>query len=217
MPTGSIASSLSLPFSVPPVVALLLGIALLILRIVFVHIRKQNKYGKLLPKNKEDLFTSIYQPDRKPGSIFKFQTQDGKEAHLYYELYGYDDPDSEKILFIPGLAVTVEWWYPQIQLFAKQQEALGLKKKYQICVIDNRGAGFRSSTPPGPWISTNTMARDAAELVFNHLGWKKVHLCGVSMGGMISQEFAVMYPDRIASLTLVSTSTLFLQHVKVRR
>ena len=36
---------------------------------------------------------------------------------------------------------------------------------------------------------------------------EQVHLCGVSMGGMISQTVALDYPDRVASLALVNTTS----------
>lgn len=49
------------------------------------------------------------------------------------------------------------------------------------------------------------MARDSLALL-DHLGWKsKVHVVGLSMGGMISQELCRQDPDRFASLTLLST------------
>ena len=52
------------------------------------------------------------------------------------------------------------------------------------------------------------MANDVLEVV-NHIGWTKsrqLHVAGISMGGMIAQEFAYLIPDRIASLSLVSTA-----------
>lgn len=48
------------------------------------------------------------------------------------------------------------------------------------------------------------MARDVWCLV-EKLGWTKVHLVGLSMGGMISLEAALARPDLVSSLTLIST------------
>ena len=56
--------------------------------------------------------------------------------------------------------------------------------------------------------TTSDMAKDALELV-NFLGWtrsRSLNIIGVSMGGMIAQELGLLAPDRIASLTLVSTA-----------
>lgn len=49
------------------------------------------------------------------------------------------------------------------------------------------------------------MARDALDLL-DVIGWKRsVHLCGLSMGGMITQEIAKADPSRFDSMTLLST------------
>jgi pimeloyl-ACP methyl ester carboxylesterase len=55
--------------------------------------------------------------------------------------------------------------------------------------------------------STSEMAKDIIE-VLDHIKWteeRSIHVVGVSMGGMISQELALRIPERITSLTLVST------------
>jgi pimeloyl-ACP methyl ester carboxylesterase len=48
------------------------------------------------------------------------------------------------------------------------------------------------------------MAKDALALI-DHLKWPKCHVVGVSMGGMISLEFALLAPERVLSLTLLAT------------
>ena len=48
------------------------------------------------------------------------------------------------------------------------------------------------------------MAKDAFALI-DHLKWSKCHVVGVSMGGMISLEFALLAPERILSMTLLAT------------
>jgi pimeloyl-ACP methyl ester carboxylesterase len=78
-----------------------------------------------------------------------------------------------------------------------------LAEYYQTIALDNRGVG-RSNVPPGPY-SIELMASDAAE-VLDAAGIESAHLFGVSMGGMIAQEFALQYPKRVRSLILGCTA-----------
>lgn len=78
--------------------------------------------------------------------------------------------------------------------------------KYQVVVFDNRGMG--ESDKPSLRYTTSEMARDVVELV-DSLGWtdpRQLNVVGISMGGMISQELGMLIPDRIASLSLISTA-----------
>lgn len=119
----------------------------------------------------------------------------GKDYKLYYEVYG-EGP--EKILFITGLNAILEVWTPQIEFFRRS-------KQFQICVFDNRCSG-RSSNVPGV-VSTSIMARDALGLA-DFLGWKQFHIVGISLGGMISQELALLAgpKQRVKSVTFSNTS-----------
>jgi pimeloyl-ACP methyl ester carboxylesterase len=87
----------------------------------------------------------------------------------------------------------------QVHSLVKEHE-----DEFQICIFDNRGCG-RSSCPESKF-STSVMAKDTLDLL-DHLEWEKVHVVGISMGGMISQELALlMLPqERLASLSLAVT------------
>ena len=75
---------------------------------------------------------------------------------------------------------------------------------FRVLRHDARGHG-ESDAPPGPY-SLSMMAADVIGLM-EALEIEQVHLCGVSMGGMISQTVALDYPDRVASLALVNTTS----------
>jgi pimeloyl-ACP methyl ester carboxylesterase len=74
----------------------------------------------------------------------------------------------------------------------------------QIIALDNRGVG-KSSRPNYPY--TMEMFVEDIHNLLNHLDINvKIHLCGISMGGMIAQHFALKYPDKLKSLILCATS-----------
>ena len=113
------------------------------------------------------------------------------DIDLHYKL---DGDGEEMIVLINGLADDVETWFAQLDDFV----AAG----YRVLRIDNRGIGA-SSKPAGPY-SSRMLADDAKALV-DLLGVTEFHLMGVSMGGMIAQEYALAYPDDLRSATFGCT------------
>jgi pimeloyl-ACP methyl ester carboxylesterase len=113
------------------------------------------------------------------------------DIDLHYELEG-DGPDT--IVLINGLADDLETWVLQMEDF--------LAAGYRVLRIDNRGVG-QSSAPPGPY--TSRMLADDAKALVDELGITGFHLMGTSMGGMISQEYAINYGADLASATFSST------------
>jgi len=106
-----------------------------------------------------------------------------------------DQGDGPKtILFVNGLGDDLDTWSSQVPAF--------LDAGYRVVTFDNRGVGS-SSMPPGPY-TTEMFANDAKALVV-HLGLKDFHLLGISMGGMIAQEYALRYPQDLKSATFACT------------
>lgn len=73
----------------------------------------------------------------------------------------------------------------------------------QCVSYDNRGCNC-SSSPLTFNYTTFQMAKDALALI-DHLQWSQCHVVGISMGGMIALELALLVPLRIISLTLLAT------------
>jgi len=97
------------------------------------------------------------------------------------------------VLLIMGLGYTSAMWY---------RTRPALAQHFRTIAFDNRGVGL-SDVPPGPY-SIVGMAADAAA-VLDAAGVARAHVFGVSMGGMIAQEFALQYPARTSSLILGCT------------
>lgn len=78
-----------------------------------------------------------------------------------------------------------------------------LARAFEVVAYDQRGLG-RTDKPPGPY----TMAEYAADAVglMDALGLDRCPIVGVSFGGMVAQELAVTWPDRVSALVLACTS-----------
>src|SRR4029077_14113423 len=115
---------------------------------------------------------------------------ENQRAKIYWDEQGQGEP----ILLIMGLAYASKMWYRTRPLLAS---------RYRTLALDNRGIG-QSDVPPGPY-PIALMASDA-KAVMDAAGIESAHVFGVSMGGMIAQEFALQYPARVRSLILGCTA-----------
>jgi pimeloyl-ACP methyl ester carboxylesterase len=109
---------------------------------------------------------------------------------IFWEEHGAGSP----VLLIMGLSFTHEMWFRALPT---------LTGSYRVIVFDNRGIG-RSDVPPGPYL-IRQMAEDAVA-VMNAAGISSAQVVGASMGGMIAQELALRFPERVESLLLGCTS-----------
>jgi 3-oxoadipate enol-lactonase len=111
-------------------------------------------------------------------------------ARIYWDEQGEGDP----VLLIMGLA------YPSCMWFRTRPV---LSERFRTIALDNRGIG-NSDVPAGPY-PISLMASDAAA-VLDAASLDSAHVFGVSMGGMIAQEFALQYPKCVRSLMLGCTA-----------
>lgn len=112
------------------------------------------------------------------------------DIDLYHEIHGEGDP----LLLMEGLGYASWMWCKQVD---------ELSRHFQVILFDNRGVGH-SDKPPGPY-TTAQMADDAAALL-DALAIPRCHVLGISMGGMIAQEFALRHPDKVDRLVLGCTT-----------
>jgi len=114
------------------------------------------------------------------------------------------DGDSEvpAILLICGLGMQLTYWSPALV----QRLTEG---GFQVLRFDNRDAGL--SQKFGDFdddlqYSITDMAADAVG-VLDALGINRAHVVGRSMGGVIAQPLAAEYPHRVASLTIIMSTS----------
>jgi pimeloyl-ACP methyl ester carboxylesterase len=127
-------------------------------------------------------------------------------------------PSGEPLLLIMGLGMQLLGWHEGFV-------ATLVQRGFRVVRFDNRDIGLSTSLdsagPPDLAIeslrfalgmrvrSAYTLADMAADCVgiLDGLGIERAHVCGASMGGMIAQRLADRAPDRVKSLTLMSTSS----------
>ncbi|MCB1189466.1 MAG: alpha/beta hydrolase [Leptospiraceae bacterium] len=125
--------------------------------------------------------------------------------------------DKTPVVLVMGLAFQMTTW-PENLIELLQQNG------YPVLLFDNRDIGlseiiqekhndllllsllqYRFGFPLPHSYSLHDMAIDTLGLL-DHFNLEKVHLLGISMGGMISQIMAASYGQRVKTLTLLSTS-----------
>lgn len=135
---------------------------------------------------------------------------------LCYEIFG--DPAAEPLLLIMGLGAQMVLWDDE---FCRQLAACG----FRVIRFDNRDIGKSSKLSGGKRLTALEllklrflkipvaapyrlidMAKDTVGLM-DALGIASAHLVGASMGGMIAQEVAISFPQRVRSLTSIMSTT----------
>ncbi|CAL5323363.1 unnamed protein product [Camellia sinensis] len=157
--------------------------------------------------------------------VGSYQTTGDSEANnngtkIFYRTYGRGPI---KVLMIIGFAGTHDSWHPQIkwltgtvtpnddQFMAVDLDAAEVggdgnsEGRVEVCAFDNRGMGRSSVPTQKSAYTTRIMAKDAIALM-DHLGWRKAHVFGHSMGAMISCKLAALVPDRVLSLALLNVT-----------
>ena len=109
---------------------------------------------------------------------------------LSYRIYGTGFP----VIFIHGYGAKKETWRPQV---------VDISKRFQVITFDLRGTG-ESDRPNIPY-TMKMMAEDVCELA-EFLNIKKAHIIGRSFGGMIAQNVALLYPEKVEKLVLIATN-----------
>ena len=116
---------------------------------------------------------------------------DAGACQIHVQIEG---PETAPVLMLSNsIAADLTMWEPQAAEFAKH---------FRLVRYDRRGHG-KSSVPNAPY-SMEAMGRDVLA-VLDKLGIKRIHWCGLSMGGMVGQWLGANAPERIDKLILCNT------------
>jgi len=108
------------------------------------------------------------------------------------------DPEHPTILFLHGLAMTLDCFTTQVDYFSPH---------YHIVALSLRGHG-QSTAPPTPTaddFSLEIIVQDVIH-VLGHLNIEKAHIVGHSTGGVVGYALLKHAPERVASLTTFGTT-----------
>ena len=116
---------------------------------------------------------------------------------LCVETFG--EPSDPAILLIGGAECSMDWWEDELC------ELLAVGPRFVIR-YDFRDTGQSVTYLPGaPEYDGSDLTADAVG-VLDALGVERAHVVGISMGGGIGQDLALVHGDRVATLTVLSTS-----------
>ncbi len=115
-------------------------------------------------------------------------------AHLNGMTVAYDIAGTgPPVLMINGIGADRSGWGQQIPAVAEH---------FTVITYDNRDVGETEWVEDPRDYPISQFAADGNALL-DHLGFDRAHIVGASMGGAIAQEFAIAYPERTKSVTIV--------------
>lgn len=120
-------------------------------------------------------------------------------VELATEAFG--DPANPPVLLIMGGMASMLWWP---EGFCRRL----VERGRFVVRYDQRDSGLSTKYPPGrPGYGFDDAVGDVFR-VLDGYGISAAHIVGFSLGGMVGQGAALKYPERVLSLTAISTSPL---------
>ena len=113
------------------------------------------------------------------------------DIEIAYKMLGKGDP----ILLFNGASDGMDAWDPSFPT--------SLSSNHTVIAFDSRGLG--NTTMGSKPYTSQQLANDAAGLL-DALKIPKADVMGYSLGSFIAQQFTIMYPDKVNTLTLVGSS-----------
>ncbi len=151
-------------------------------------------------QNETDLFNTLITCQNQDRNIMRQEKyiSIGNDLQLYVETYG--EPGNETCLFISGAGANSSFWSEHLC------DSL-VDNGFFVVKYDHRDFGYSSKIDwdKNPY-NFMQLAKDALTIL-DSLHIDKTHVIGHSMGGFFVQLLAIHYPNRIISMTSISSST----------
>ena len=106
------------------------------------------------------------------------------------------------LVFLHPVGLDLTWWGQQIEEFARDHDVIAFD-------MPGHGLSGKADDP-----ASFEMMADVLHAVLMQLEAGPAHLVGMSVGGMIAQQFALRQPELVRSLTLVATLCTFADPVR---
>lgn len=170
-------------------------LAIIILAVVYIFFT-----GPKLPENTGSIVSEVINSPITEFVKGKTGFVKNGQVKIWYESISPDTVNKGTILLFMGISNDALGWP---QTFIDKLTDSG----YGVIRFDYRGTGYSDwciDWKKKPY-SLKDIATDA-KIILDSLNVKKVHLIGVSLGGMVAQEFAINFPDHSLTLTSIMSS-----------
>lgn len=136
--------------------------------------------------DKSSLVVNIFDMFYRKSKAATIDLPDG--GQLCYRSNGEGPP----LILLSPVGADTSFWSRQTPVLAE---------RFRTITLDHRGVGRSSALPPGA--TTETMAGDVITLI-EALDLPRVALAGCALGGLIAMQVALLRPDLVAGLSLLS-------------
>ncbi|TVR59866.1 MAG: alpha/beta hydrolase [Spirochaetaceae bacterium] len=157
--------------------------------------------GPTLPADTDRMVDEVSRADLSHVVAGTTGMADSNGVRIWYESIDPEATPKGTVLLCLSMGGNALYWPPSyIRAF--------LDAEYSVIRYDHRDAGMSDRIVEWDRKNPYSLIEMAADgvAVLDALEVGKAHVVGLSLGGMVAQEIAVACPDRVASLTLMSTS-----------
>lgn len=126
---------------------------------------------------------------------------------IRFHYLDWGNPHLPPLILLHGGSLTAHTW---------DMTALLLRDHYHIIALDQRGHGDSGWTPEAQLGADNSdLMLSDTEAFIDHLGYDRLILCGMSMGGINAFRYAARHPDRLRALIIVDVAPVLMDQGQI--